>query len=87
MNDIINIKDFQKKKKAEKFESAESVTKDGVAALLHSLHANNFPIEDAEFQQDLALAFKFIHASISKHYGLDNPFYKAIAKFKEEVKW
>ena len=41
MNDIINIKDFQKKKKAEKFESAESVTKDGVAALLHSLHANN----------------------------------------------
>ena len=57
MNDIINIKDFQKKKKAEKFESAESVTKDGVAALLHSLHANNFPIEDAEFPTRSCIGF------------------------------
>ena len=87
MNDVINIKDFQKKRKSEKQQSAEDITRDGVESLLHSLHANNFPIDDPDFQQDLALAFKFIHASISKHYGLDNPFYKAIAKFREEVKW
>ena len=87
MNDVINIKDFQKKKKVEKFEDAEYVTKEGVSALLHSLHANNFPIDDPDFQHDLALAFKFIHASISKQYGIDSPFYKAISKFKKDVKW
>ena len=54
MNDVINIKDFQKKKKVEKFEDAEYVTKEGVSALLHSLHANNFPIDDPDFQHDLA---------------------------------
>ena len=51
---------------------------------MHSLHANNFPIDDPDFQHDLALAFKFIHASISKQYGIDSPFYKAIDKFKKE---
>ena len=87
MNDVINITDFQKKKKVEKFEDAENVTNEGVSALLHSLHANNFPIDDPDFQHDLALAFKFIHASISNQYVIDSPFYKAINKFKKDVKW
>jgi|TARA_B100001093_G_C26660819_1_gene941686 hypothetical protein len=87
MNDVIDIKKFRRKKKMRDVGSAEVITRDGVAALLHSLHAHNFPIDDAEFQTDLALAFKFIHAAVSKHYGLENPFYKAIDKFKKEVKW
>ena len=55
--------------------------------LPHSLHANNFPIDDPDFQKDLALAFKFIHAAISKQFGLETPFYEAIDKFKKDVKW
>jgi hypothetical protein len=87
MSDIIDIKSHQHKKKIQQLESAEYVTKNGVESLLHSLNANNFPIEDPDFQQDLALAFKFIHAAISKHYGLQTPFYDAIDKFKKDVKW
>jgi len=87
MSEIINIREHQLKRKHEKVESAEIVTKGGVEALLHSLHANNFPIDDPDFQQDLALAFKFIHAAVSKHYGLVNPFYEAIDKFKKDIKW
>tara|TARA_B100002019_G_C21262219_1_gene597383 strand:- start:325 stop:588 length:264 start_codon:yes stop_codon:yes gene_type:complete len=87
MSEIIDIAKFQKTKKRRKYQTAEDVTRDGVASLLHSLHDNNFPIDDPEFQQDLALAFKFIHAAISKQYGLDSPFYEAIDKFKKDVKW
>ena len=87
MSDIINIKKYQQKKKAQKLDSVEHVTKDGVESLLHSLHANDFPIDDPDFQKDLALAFKFIHAAISKQYGVKTPFYEAIDKFKKDVKW
>ena len=87
MNEIINIKDYQLKRKRKNVESAEIITKGGVEAMLHSLHANNFPIDDPEFQQDLALAFKFVHAAVSKQYGLVNPFYEAIDKFKKDIKW
>lgn len=87
MNEIINIKEHQLKRKHKNVKSAEIITKDGVEALLHSLHAHNFPIDDATFQQDLALAFKFIHAAVSKQYGLVNPFYEAIDKFKKDIKW
>jgi hypothetical protein len=87
MSDIINIKKYQQKQKAQKLDSVENVTKDGVESLLHSLHANDFPIDDPDFQKDLALAFKFIHAAISKQYGVETKFYKAIDKFKKDVKW
>ena len=87
MNDVIDIKKYRKKKKAQDLVSAEEITRDGVKSLLESLHSNDFPIDDPFFQKDLALAFKFIHAAISKQYGLDSPFYEAIDKFKKDVKW
>jgi hypothetical protein len=87
MSDIIDIKKHRQKKKAQKLDSVEHVTKDGVESLLHSLHANDFPIDDPDFQKDLALAFKFIHAAISKQYGVETKFYEAIDKFKKDVKW
>ena len=87
MSDVIDIKRFQKRRKAENFKSAEEMTREAVSSLLHTLSDRNFPIDGSHFQQDLALAFKFIHAAISKHYGIDNPFYEAIDKFKKDVKW
>lgn len=87
MNNVIDIKRFQKRKKIKNLESAEYITKNGVESLVHSLHANNFPIDNPDFQKDLALAFKFIHAAISKQFGLETPFYEAIDKFKKDVKW
>tara|TARA_B100001094_G_scaffold105248_1_gene101394 strand:+ start:1589 stop:1864 length:276 start_codon:yes stop_codon:yes gene_type:complete len=91
MTDIIDIKKHikknQKKKTLNNLLSAEIITKDGVESLVHSLHHNNFPIDDPDFQKDLALAFKFIHAAISKQFGLETPFYEAIDKFKKDVKW
>ncbi len=87
MSDVINLEDFQNKKQVNTKVKVEEITKNGVASLLHSLHEDNIFIEDPDFQQDLALAFKFIHAAISKQYGLDSPFYEAIDRFKKEVKW
>ena len=87
MNDVIDIKKFRRKKKMRDVGSAEVITRDGVESLVHSLHHNNFPIDDPDFQKDLALAFKFIHAAISKQFGLETPFYEAIDKFKKDVKW
>tara|TARA_B100000575_G_C23025280_1_gene590431 strand:+ start:589 stop:852 length:264 start_codon:yes stop_codon:yes gene_type:complete len=87
MTEIINIKEHQIRRKHRNVKSADKVTKDGVEALLHKLHECNFPIEDPLFQQDLALAFKFVHAAISKYYGIENPFYEAIDKFKKDIKW
>ena len=91
MGDIIDIRQHQKRqqrrKRYEQLEAVEDMTKSGVESLLHTLHDNNFPIESTEFQQDLALAFKFIHAAISKQYGVKTPFYEAIDKFKKDVKW
>ena len=86
MNDVINIKDFQKKRKSEKQQSAEDITRDGVEALLHPLHANNFPNRRCRVSKILHWLLNLFHPTL-QHYGLDNPFYKAIAKFKEEVKW
>ncbi len=87
MSKIINIREHQIKRRHKNLKSADAVTKSSVEALLHKLHDLDFPIDDSHFQQDLALAFKFIHAAISKHYGLDNPFYSAIDKFKKDIKW
>ena len=87
MSDIIDIKKHRQKKKIKQIQSAEDITKGGVESLLHSLHTNDFPIDDPDFQKDLALAFKFIHAAISKQFGLETPFYEAIDKFKKDVKW
>ena len=87
MSDIIDIKKHRQKQKAQKLDSVEHVTKDGEESLLHSLHANDFTIDNPDFQKVPALAFKFIHAAISKQYGVETKFYEAIDKFKKDVKW
>ena len=87
MSDVINLEDFQNKKQVNSKVKVEEITKNGVASLLHSLHEDNIFIEDPDFQQDLALAFKFIHVALSKQYGLDSPFYEAIDLLKRRSKW
>mgnify|MGYP001242024276 CR=1 FL=1 len=87
MTDIINLKHHRSKKIRKEKESVDEICKDGISAFLYSLNKNNFPIEDPDFQQDLALAFKFIHAAVGKMYGIQSPFYEAIDKFKKDVKW
>ena len=87
MSDIINLKEHRSKKKLKAKSSVDEICKDGISAFLYSLNKNNFPIEDPDFQNDLALAFKFIHAAVGKAYGIESPFHEAIDKFKNDVKW
>ena len=47
------------------------------------MNLDGFPIDDEEFQKDLALAFKFIHAAVSRKYGVESPFIDAIDQFKK----
>ena len=55
--------------------------------MLHSYMQITFPIDDPEFQQDLALAFKFVHAAGSKQYGSVNLFMKQLISLKKISKW
>jgi len=83
MDEIISLKRFQVEAKRKKLNSAEIICKDAFKSLLHQMNLDGFPIDDAEFQKDLALAFKFIHAAVSRKYGVESPFIDAIDQFKK----
>jgi hypothetical protein len=86
MDNVINLKRARQKHNRQKLDAADSVCQYGFKGLLHEMHRCNFPIDDSEFQQDLAIAFKFIHAAVSKQYGLESPFIDAIREFKSKHK-
>ena len=84
MDNVINLKRARQKHNKEKLNAAESVCQYGFKGLLHEMHKCDFPIDSPDFQQDLAIAFKFIHAAVSRSYGLESPFIDAIEEFKSK---
>ena len=84
MDNIINLKEVKRHSNKKKFQSAELICKDAFKSLLHQMNMDGFPIDDEEFQKDLAIAFKFIHAAVSRKYGLESPFIEAIDEFKKK---
>tara|TARA_Y100001970_G_scaffold292243_1_gene432672 strand:- start:3278 stop:3541 length:264 start_codon:yes stop_codon:yes gene_type:complete len=87
MDNVINIKELRNKKNQQANNSAEAICQQGFKGLLSSMYENGFPIMDVEFQKDLSIAFKFIHAAVSRKYGLDSPFIEAIDEFKKNQKF
>ena len=83
MDNIISLKEVKRHSNKQKFQSAELICKDAFKSLLHQMNLDGFPIDDEEFQKDLALAFKFIHAAVSRKYGVESPFIDAIDQFKK----
>ena len=82
MNNIININELRKNKFNKAKNNVEEVCQWGFKGLLGNLYEKGFPIMDEDFQQDLALAFKFISAAVGKKYGLESPYIDALKDFE-----
>tara|TARA_B100000029_G_C16762358_1_gene662339 strand:+ start:186 stop:449 length:264 start_codon:yes stop_codon:yes gene_type:complete len=87
MDNVINIKELRTKKNKQASNSAEEICQHGFKGLLSHMYASGFPIMEPEFQKDLSIAFKFIHAAVSRQYGLESPFIEAIDEFKKNQKF
>ncbi len=83
MDNIINIKELRNRKNKKVKYTAEEICQWGFKGLLGNLYERGFPIMDDDFQKDLSLAFKFIHAAVGKQYGLESPYIDALKDFRE----